>query len=224
MERARFVTARAASEGAGSTQLSDRLIVADAAAWRAWLDTHESNSDGVRLVLAKKGTTRPTSLTYAEALEEALCSGWIDGRRNAIDEATFEQHFTPRRKTSIWSRRNVTIVEMLIDSGRMRQRGHTEIGLAKADSRWDHAYAGQAEAEVPDDLARALAASPAAAVRFAALTRADRYTAIHQVITASSATTRANRVTKIIGRWETGPEPSRNCRQYRGQLSDCPER
>ncbi|WP_306426957.1 YdeI/OmpD-associated family protein [Microbacterium sp. Yaish 1] len=77
------------------------LVVSDAAAWRAWLDVHESDSDGVRLVLAKKNVTDPTSLTYAEALDEALCSGWIDGRRNSRDEATFLQLFTPRRARSI---------------------------------------------------------------------------------------------------------------------------
>jgi uncharacterized protein YdeI (YjbR/CyaY-like superfamily) len=201
------VTAPAARDGSGSTSPSDQLVVADAAAWRAWLDRHESTSDGVRLVLAKKGTTEPTALTYAEALEEALCSGWIDGRRNAIDEATFQQHFTPRRKTSMWSRRNVTIVEVLIDSGRMRPRGHSEIDKAKADGRWERAYAGQAEAEVPDDLARALAASPVATLRFADLTRAERYSAIHQVITAANPQVRANRVTKFVSRWETADEP-----------------
>jgi uncharacterized protein YdeI (YjbR/CyaY-like superfamily) len=201
------VTAGAADERSGS-QPPDRLLVADAAAWRAWLDLHESTSDGVRLVLAKKGTTTPTTLTYLEALEEALSSGWIDGRRNAIDEATFQQHFTPRRKTSIWSRRNVTIVEMLIDSGRMRPRGHTEIDRAKADGRWDRAYAGQAEAEMPDDLAQAVAASPTATLRFAELTRAERYSAIHQVITAKNAQVRANRILKLVSRWATTPEPS----------------
>ncbi|MDF2579850.1 MAG: hypothetical protein K0S49_1429, partial [Microbacterium sp.] len=79
------------------------LVVADAVAWRAWLDSHESDSDGVRLVLAKKNVTEPTSLTYAQALDEALCSGWIDGRRNSRDETTFVQLFTPRRARSIWS-------------------------------------------------------------------------------------------------------------------------
>ncbi len=101
----------------------DRLVVADAAAWRAWLDTNEATSDGVRLVLAKKGTTQPTTLTYAQALAEALCSGWIDGRRNAIDETTFQQHFTPRRQASIWSQRNVAIVTLLTQDGRMRPCG-----------------------------------------------------------------------------------------------------
>lgn len=205
-ERGWLVTAREAGDDA--TPAPDRLVVADAAAWRAWLDAHEDRSDGVRLVLAKKGTTEPTRLSYAQALEEALCSGWIDGRRNAIDAATFQQHFTPRRKRSIWSKRNVALVAGLIEAGRMRPRGQAEIDRARADGRWERAYAGQAEAEVPDDLARALATSPVATERFAALSRADRYTAIHPLITAPSAATRANRIAKLIERWETAPESS----------------
>ncbi|MGY0071895.1 YdeI/OmpD-associated family protein (plasmid) [Streptomyces sp. QTS137] len=186
-------------------ELTGRLIVADAQAWRAWLDAHESSSAGVKLILAKKGITKPTSLAYAEALEEALCSGWIDGRRNAVDARTFQQHFTPRRTASIWSRRNVAIVATLIEQGRMRPRGFAEIERAKADGRWDRAYAGQAEAEVPADLAQALAASPTAAVRFIALTRAQRYNVIHQVITAPSETSRRNRITKSLTRLEAAP-------------------
>jgi uncharacterized protein YdeI (YjbR/CyaY-like superfamily) len=187
---------------------TDRLVVRDSQAWREWLDAHEDSSDGVRLVLAKKGSTEPTSLTYAEALEEALCSGWIDGRRNAIDAHTFQQYFTPRRAASIWSQRNVTIVATLIEAGRMRARGQAEIERAKADGRWDRAYAGQAAAEVPDDLARLLAQSPTAMIRFAELTRARRYTLIHQVITAPSETSRANRVRRFIADLEAAsPKP-----------------
>ncbi|RLP73158.1 hypothetical protein D9V29_03920 [Mycetocola manganoxydans] len=183
---------------------SDRLVVADAAAWRAWLDANESRSDGIRLVLAKKGVTEPTSLTYAEALEEALCSGWIDGRRNALDGTTYLQHFTPRRKASLWSKRNVDFVAGLIADGRMRERGHMEIERAKADGRWERAYSGQADAAVPDDLAAALAESPAAAAHFEGLTRADRYLAIHQVITASSAALRAKRIGRLVASWGSG--------------------
>lgn len=183
-----------------------RLMVADARAWRTWLDAHESSSAGVKLILAKKGITEPTSLAYAEALEEALCSGWIDGRRNAVDARTFQQHFTPRRTGSIWSRRNVTIVATLVEQGRMRPRGFAEIERAKADGRWDRAYAGQAGAEVPADLAQALAASPTAAARFTALTRTQRYAVIHQVITAPSGTSRRSRITKSLTRLEGTPE------------------
>ena len=182
-----------------------RLTVPDAHAWRTWLDEHEDSSDGVRLVLAKKGTTEPTSLTYAEALDEALCSGWIDGRRNAIDERTFQQLYTPRRAASIWSQRNVVIVGALIEAGRMRPRGLAEIDRAQADGRWDRAYAGQSAAEVPDDLALALAASPTAALRFAELTRAQRYSVIHPVITAPSEASRATRIARFVSTLEGAP-------------------
>ncbi|PZU36915.1 MAG: hypothetical protein DI573_12630 [Microbacterium sp.] len=196
------------SNGIGTRPTLERLVVADAAAWRAWLDIHEDTSDGVYLVLAKKGTTTPTTLTYAEALDEALCSGWIDGRRNRIDDETFQQHFTPRRKTSMWSQRNVGIVEALISERRMRPRGRREIDRAQADGRWERAYAGPATAEIPTDLSDALDAAPAAAQRFAALSRADRYAAIHQVVTAPSAQTRATRVARLIAGWHAEPPAS----------------
>lgn len=120
----------------------DRLVVADAAAWRAWLDAHEDDVDAVQLVLAKKGTTTPTTLTYGQALEEALCSGWIDGRRNALDAGTFLQLFTPRRRASIWSQRNVGLVAELVAAGRMRPRGRAEVDRAVDDGRWQRAYTG----------------------------------------------------------------------------------
>ncbi|MGW3295551.1 YdeI/OmpD-associated family protein [Streptomyces xiamenensis] len=186
-------------------QPAERLTVQDARAWRQWLDAHEESSDGVLLVLAKKGHTHPTSLTYAQALEEALCSGWIDGRRNAIDERTFQQHFTPRRAASLWSRRNVGIVAALIEEGRMRARGHREIERAKTDGRWERAYDGQALAQVPDDLARALARSPEAAARFAALDRAGRYAVIHRVVTAPGPAGRAHRIERFLTRPEPAP-------------------
>lgn len=185
----------------------EQLVVEDAAAWRAWLDLHEGDSDGIWLMLAKKGTTSPTSLTYAQALDEALCSGWIDGRRQSIDQAVFRQHFTPRRKTSIWSERNVGIVERLISEGRMRPRGQVEIDRAKTDGRWDRAYGPQAFAQVPDDLAAALAAAPAVAERFAGLNAQNRYAVLHRVHTAPSATSRANRIEKLVAMLARGETP-----------------
>ena len=176
----------------------DRLLVRDARAWRGWLDEHEYSSTGVRLVLARNGVEAPTSLIYAEALDEALCSGWIDGRRNAADEHTFLQHFTPRRPASIWSQRNVALVATLVEAGRMRPRGLAEIERAQADGRWERAYAGQAEAKVPDDLAQAFAASPTATGHFDALSRTRRYAVIHQVTTAPSEASRANRIRKFL--------------------------
>src|SRR5207244_5814934 len=106
------------------------LIAADAAAWRAWLDRNHDDPDGIWLVLAKKGASGPTSLTYQEALEEALCHGWIDGRAGRRDAETYRQRFTPRRSRSAWSRRNVEIAERLLAEGRMRPSGTAEMDRA----------------------------------------------------------------------------------------------
>ena len=184
------------------------LTVADAAHWRAWLDDHESTSDGVWLVLAKKGTTEPTSLTYAEALDEALCSGWIDGRKQSRDAATFRQHFTPRRARSLWSTRNVDIVARLAAQGRMRPRGAEEIARAQADGRWERAYAGSATIEVPADLRAALDAHPPAARAFDALTKTERYSVLHPVVTASSDTLRAARIARHVERLAASVDPA----------------
>ncbi|MFF2494970.1 YdeI family protein [Agromyces sp. NPDC058064] len=183
------------------------FVVADRAAWRAWLDANEDASDGVWLLLAKKGTTEPTSLSYAEALDEALCSGWIDGQKRSHDAACFLQRFTPRRRASLWSQRNIGLVAGLVDEGRMRARGQAEIDRAKADGRWQRAYAGASSAQVPDDLAAALAASPEAAALFDRLNATNRYAVLHRVTTAPSATSRANRLAKLVGGLERGETP-----------------
>ncbi|MCC2592723.1 YdeI/OmpD-associated family protein [Tessaracoccus sp. OS52] len=193
------------------------LILPDQDAWRAWLDRNEGESDGVWLFLAKKGTTAPTSLSYAQAVEEALCSGWIDGQSKRIDDAVYRVRFTPRRKASLWSQRNVGIVGRLIDEGRMRQRGQAEVARAKADGRWQRAYAGPSTVEVPDDLAAALAASPGAQAAFDALGKQERYSVLHSVVTAPSDTSRARRIERAVDRLnaatsaslrdESGPPP-----------------
>ena len=183
------------------------LTVPDQAAWRAWLDAHEVTSDGVWLVLAKKGTTDPTSLTYAEALDEALCSGWIDGQTASIDERVFRRRFTPRRKASLWSERNIGLVATLTAEGRMRPAGIREVERAQADGRWERAYAGQASASEPEDLLAALAASTDAAATFATLSKVNRYAVIHRVVTAPSATVRANRLAKLVAMLERGETP-----------------
>ena len=182
------------------------LTLPDAAAWRAWLDRHEDDSDGVWLVLAKKGTVTPTSLTYAQALDEALCSGWIDGQKRGGDAATFVQRFTPRRRASLWSQRNVGLVGTLAEQGRMRPRGQAEIDLARQDGRWERAYAGSSSAQVPDDLAAALAASPPAAAVFESLNAANRYAVLHRVMTASPRA-RAGRIATLVGRLAEGLTP-----------------
>jgi len=187
------------------------LIVADAPAFRDWLDANRDGSDGVWLVLAKKNTTDPTSLTYAQALEEALCQGWIDGQKRSRDPATFSQRFTPRRRASQWSKRNVGIAERLIADGRMLPSGLAEIAEAKADGRWAAAYSGQAAATVPDDLATALAGNPAADQMFRSLNGANRYAVLYRIENAKRADTRARRIDQFVAMLARGetihPQP-----------------
>jgi uncharacterized protein YdeI (YjbR/CyaY-like superfamily) len=174
------------------------LIVSDAAAFRDWLDTNKDSSGGVWLVLAKKNTTDPTSVTYAQALEEALCQGWIDGQKRSRDATTFTQRFTPRRRTSRWSKRNVDLAEGLIADGRMLPSGLVEIERAKADGRWAAAYSGQAAATVPADLAAALEANAAAGSAFSSLNGANRYSVLYRIETAKRAETRARRIDQFV--------------------------
>ena len=174
------------------------LIVADEHAWLAWLGAHHSEPRGVWLVLAKKGTAVPTSLSYDEALDHALCHGWIDGQVKRRDDATFRQRFTPRRARSAWSKRNVAIVERLNAEGRMREAGLAAVKAAQADGRWDAAYAGQAKIEVPDDLARALQAEPKAKEMFAILTSQNRYAVLLRIDTAKRSDTRARRIEQFV--------------------------
>ncbi|ONH26585.1 YdeI/OmpD-associated family protein [Pseudofrankia asymbiotica] len=182
----------------GERGQAEILIVSDVAAWRAWLDANEGLSDGAWVVLAKKGTVFPTSLTYAEGLDEALCSGWIDGQKRSRDEVTFLQRFTPRRPRSIWSQRNIGHVARLTAQGRMRPRGQQEIDRARADGRWARAYAGAATAGVPDDLAAALAARPGAHERFEALSGQDRYSVLHRLMTAPNEVVRQRRLERFV--------------------------
>ena len=174
------------------------LIVPDAAAWRVWLAEHHEGSAGVSLVLAKKGTTEPTSLTYDQALDEALCYGWIDGQVQRRDEATYRQRFTRRRSRSSWSKRNVGIVERLRLEGRMHPAGVAEVERAKADGRWEAAYAGSASIEVPPDLAAALAAEPRAGAMFEILTAQNRYAVLYRIDTAKRAETRSRRIEQFV--------------------------
>jgi uncharacterized protein YdeI (YjbR/CyaY-like superfamily) len=174
------------------------LIVADAAAWRAWLDRHHRDPTGVRLVLAKKGTTDPTSLTYDQALDDALCYGWIDGQTAKRDETTYRQRFTPRRVRSNWSQRNVGIVDRLIAEGRMHPAGHAQVERAKEDGRWAAAYAGTASIEIPPDLTAALAADPRARAMFDILTSQNRYAVLYRIGSLRRQETRAKRITEYV--------------------------
>lgn len=196
------------------------LTLPDAPAWRAWLAENHSTPNGVWLVLAKRGRPAPTTLSYDEALDEALCHGWIDGQVRRRDENSYLQRFTPRRARSPWSARNVGIIARLTAEGRMHRAGIAEVERAQADGRWDAAYAGQAAAEMPDDLAAALAAVPRARAMFDILTAQNRYAVVHRVATAKRAETRQRRIAQFVemlARGETvypqrrsldGPDPS----------------
>ena len=185
---------------------AQELTVPDVDAWRVWLAEHVQDQAGVWLTLAKKGTTTPTSLTYAQALQEALCQGWIDGQAKSVDEHTYRQRYTPRRARSLWSARNVGYVATLIEQGRMQPNGLAEVERAKGDGRWDAAYAGPATIEVPDDLAAALAVEPAAQALFHQLDAQNRYAVLHRVTTALRPETRARRIAAnvaMLARGET---------------------
>ena len=174
------------------------LTVADAAGWRAWLAEHHAGCAAVWLVLAKKGITEPTSVTYDQALEEALCHGWIDGQVRGGDARTYRQRFTPRRARSPWSARNVGLVERLIADGRMHPAGLAAIERAKADGRWVAAYAGPATVEVPPDLAAALRANPDARALFDTLTSQNRFAILYRIQDARRADTRARRIEEFV--------------------------
>ena len=174
------------------------LLVSDNSEWRTWLSRHNAESKGVWLVLAKKGTTKPTTLSYDDALDEAICFGWIDGQLSRRDDATFRRRFTPRNARSPWSQRNVTLAERLLASGRMHQTGEDEVQKAKADGRWQTAYAGQATVEVPGDLRKALIANPQAEAMFDTLTSANRYAVLYRVGNAKRPETRARRIAQFV--------------------------
>lgn len=164
------------------------LAFDDAAGWDAWLAAHHATSDGVVLRIARKGTP---GLAIRAALEVALCHGWIDSVRRRGDERHFLQRYSPRRRSGPWSAVNVALVEELTAAGRMRGGGLAQVAAAKADGRWDAAYASQATATVPDDLAAALAGDPAARAAFDALSRTGRYAILLALMKARTPVIRA---------------------------------
>ncbi len=180
------------------------LVVPDAPGWRRWLAENHGTAPGVLLVLAKKGFVQPTRLVYGDALEEALCFGWVDGRVGRRDEATYLQRFTPRRRRSSWSKNNVATVERLIAAGRMQPAGQAEVDKARADGRWDAAYAGSASIEVPADLQAALDRAPAAAAAFSMLSRQDRFSVLYRLQAAKQVTTRARKLDQYIAMLSRG--------------------
>jgi uncharacterized protein YdeI (YjbR/CyaY-like superfamily) len=180
-----------------------QIAFASAAEWEAWLEEHHAASDGVAVKIAKKGSGI-ASVAYPEVLDIALCFGWIDGRRNALDDRFFLQRFGPRRARSRWSQINREKAEALIEQGRMRPAGLAEVERAKADGRWDAAYAGQRSMGIPDDLQRELDARPQAAEFFAGLSSQNRYSILYRLQDAKRPETRARRLAKFVAMLEAG--------------------
>jgi uncharacterized protein YdeI (YjbR/CyaY-like superfamily) len=173
------------------------ILFDDQAAWATWLDERHADSPGVWLRLAKKGAPY-ASVSYAEALDVALCYGWIDSQKKTFDQDSFLQKFGPRGTRSIWSKVNREKIQALIDAGRMKPAGIQAVESAKADGRWDAAYDPASTATVPDDLQAALDANPKAKEFFATLNGANRYAVLFRVQTAKKPETRAKRITTLV--------------------------
>ncbi|KAM5341363.1 hypothetical protein ACJ41O_014394 [Fusarium nematophilum] len=167
-------------------------------AWESWLrDNHDTTPNGLWLRLAKKDSGIP-SVTYDQALDSALCFGWIDGQRKALDAQHFIQRFTPRRKNSLWSKRNVGKVAALTAAGRMQPSGQAEVDAAKEDGRWDRAYSSSSNAEVPTDFQAALDGNAAAGEFFAGISRSQRYSFLQRLETAKRPETRRKRIEQYV--------------------------
>ena len=167
------------------------------AAWEAWLAREHATSLGIWLKIPRKGAAE-RGVSYPEALAVALCYGWIDGQKAGLDDDYWLQRFTPRRPGSRWSKINTEKAAELIEAGRMRPAGLREVERARADGRWDAAYAGQRTMAVPPDLERALAGNDAARAFFATLSGANRYAILYRIADAKRPQTRAGRIEKYV--------------------------
>lgn len=179
------------------------LLFATPAELEAWLEENHAGAEGVWLKVAKKGV-EPPSVTYGEALELALCFGWIDSQKRGHDARHFLQRFTPRRPRGRWSKVNREKAEALIEAGAMRPAGLAEVEAARADGRWEAAYEGSRTARVPADLQRELDASPAAREFFAGLDSANRYAILYRLDEAKKPATRERRLRKFVAMLERG--------------------
>jgi uncharacterized protein YdeI (YjbR/CyaY-like superfamily) len=169
----------------------------DRDAWERWLESHHESSGGVWLKIAKKGS-RATTVTYAEALEHALCFGWIDGQKGPSDGTFWLQRFGPRGPRSKWSQVNRAKATDLIEQGRMKPAGLAQVEAAKQDGRWEAAYAPQSTVTVPGDFRRALDANPAAKEFFATLKSSERYSFLYRIHDAKRPDTRARRISEYV--------------------------
>jgi uncharacterized protein YdeI (YjbR/CyaY-like superfamily) len=177
------------------------LLFADRAAFRKWLSAHHASRPGLWLRIAKAASSH-RSVSYAEALDVALCFGWIDGQKKSDDADFFLQKFTPRQKRSPWSKRNREHVARLLAAGEMHPAGLAAIEAAKADGRWERAYDSPGTAAVPDDLRAALEARPKAKAFFATLNGANRYAILYRIQTAIRPETRARRIAEFVAMLE----------------------
>ncbi|HUA72567.1 MAG TPA: YdeI/OmpD-associated family protein [Solirubrobacteraceae bacterium] len=175
----------------------------DRSAWERWLEVHHESSAGVWLKIAKKGSGA-TTLTYAEALEHALCYGWIDGQKGPSDRIFWLQRFVPRGPRSKWSQVNRRKATELIEQGRMRPAGIEQVEAAKRDGRWEAAYAPQSTVTVPEDFQAALDANPTANEFFATLKRSERYSFLYRIHDAKRPETRALRVNEYVAMLSEG--------------------
>lgn len=173
------------------------LTLPSPAAWEAWLEEYGDTSGGAWLKIAKKGSGA-SSPSYGEALDVALCLGWIDSTKRALDDAWCLQRFTPRRPRSVWSRNNRERIERLVTEGRLRPAGLREVEVAKADGRWAAAYPPQSAATVPDELAACFEAYPEARHLFDQLDSRNRYSILHRVRTARRPETRGKRARTYV--------------------------
>jgi uncharacterized protein YdeI (YjbR/CyaY-like superfamily) len=166
-------------------------------AWDAWLSAHHADSAGLWLKIARKGSAGQ-SISYSDALDVALCHGWIDGQKGRHDDDYWLQRFTPRKPGSNWSKINTERAAALIASGRMRPAGLREVERAQADGRWERAYHSQSRIAVPEDLARAFAANPQARDFFATLDSTNRYAVLYRITSAKRPQTRAKRIDTFV--------------------------
>ncbi|MEE2571067.1 YdeI/OmpD-associated family protein [Pseudarthrobacter sp. J64] len=193
------------------------LLVKDAHEWRAWLEQNHATSPGVWLVLHKKGGNT-TELDYKAALDEALCFGWIDGQARKRDDETSFRRMTRRGPRSPWSAINVGHIARLESEGRMTAAGRAAVESAKADGRWDAAYAGQATAELPEDLAAAIAAVPKAQAMFDVLTSVNRYALIYRTNSVKRAETRERKIAGFVEMLARGEAPFPQAKKPVGDL------
>lgn len=173
------------------------LAFADQTALASWLEAEHLSAPGLYVQIAKKGSGVP-SVNWEQMVEVLLCFGWIDGRANRLDDRFYLQRITPRRPRSVWSLKNVATVERLTTEGRMRPAGLAAVEAAKADGRWERAYAGPATITMPDDLAAALDVETAARAAYDALDGANRYAVLWRVQTATTPATRAKRIATLV--------------------------